>query len=102
MNATDKAAFALQRSFKDGNPFADGATKAWLEEARGELGGGGGGVAAAGHDALAKATSEARKLLSEAKAPEAVARLAEQIAGKAALQEAAAAIAERLLPKLVQ
>jgi type VI secretion system protein VasJ len=69
----------FDRSFKDGNPFADGATKAWLEEARGELGAAGGGGGPAGADALAKATSEARKLLSQAKAPEAIARLAEQM-----------------------
>jgi type VI secretion system protein VasJ len=64
-------------TFKDGSSFADGATKAWLDDARGQFGGGGGG--AANGDAVAVAVGEARKLLSEAKATEAVARLSELI-----------------------
>ena len=58
-------------SFKDGTPFADGATRAWLEEVRGEFGGGGGG-GGGGNDALGKGLAEARKLLGAAKASEAV------------------------------
>ena len=63
-------------TFKDGSPFADGATKAWLNEVAGEFGGGGGGGGgAAAGDTLATAISEARKLLSEAKGEDAVGRL---------------------------
>lgn len=67
----------FDRSFKDGSPFADGATKAWLEQAAGELGigGGGGGVSGGADDPLTVALGEARKLLSDSKQPEAVARL---------------------------
>ena len=66
-------------TFKGHTPFADGATKAWLDEASGEIGGGGGGSGAGGHDALSEALGEARKLLSESKHADAVARLATAI-----------------------
>jgi len=62
-------------TFKDGSPFADGATKAWLNDAAGQFGGGGGGGGGVS-DGLSKAVEEARKLLSEAKGEDAVARLA--------------------------
>jgi type VI secretion system protein VasJ len=64
-------------TFKDGTPFADGATKAWLNEVSGEFGGGGGGDGAAQGDALATAIAEARKLLAEAKKEDAVGRLSQ-------------------------
>lgn len=62
-------------TFKDGTPFADGATKAWLNEVAGQFGGSGGGGGGGAGDALAKAIEEARKLLAEAKGEDAVARL---------------------------
>jgi len=64
-------------SFKDGKPFADGATKAWLGEIVGQFGGGGPGAARG--DTVAEAVAEARKLLSEAKGPEAVKRLSAEM-----------------------
>jgi type VI secretion system protein VasJ len=67
--------------FKDGTPFADAATKAWLNEVGGRLGGGGGGGAAADGDPLGGAIAEARKLLSEAKGVEAVERLTQEVDG---------------------
>ncbi|MBU0640701.1 MAG: type VI secretion system domain-containing protein, partial [Planctomycetes bacterium] len=73
-------------SFKDGSSFADGATKAWLEDIQGEFGGGGGGGGGSG-DALATAVGEARKLLSAAKAPEAIARLSAEIDGSASRRQ---------------
>jgi type VI secretion system protein VasJ len=68
--------------FREGTPLADAATKAWLDGVRGELGlgggGGGGGGDGRGADALTAAVDEARKLLSEAKGADAVARLARE------------------------
>ena len=65
-------------TFKDGTPFADGATKAWLNEIAGQFGGGGGGDGGVGGgDALAEAVDQARKLLAEAKGEEAVKRLSQ-------------------------
>ncbi len=65
-------------SFKEGTPFADGATKGWLDEVGASQGGGGGGSSSSSKDALSAAVSEARKLFSSAKAGEAVSRLAAQ------------------------
>ena len=64
-----------------GTGFADGATKAWLNEVAGEFGGGGGGGGAGGDDALGKAIDEARKLLAAAKGEDAVARLSQAMDG---------------------
>lgn len=67
-------------SFKDGKGFADAGTKGWIEELAGSLGGGGGGGGGGGAgDAVGAAISEARKLLSEAKTADAVARLSDAI-----------------------
>ena len=74
-------------TFKDGTAFADGATKAWLNEIAGEFGGGAAGGGAAGGDALAQAIGEARKLLSEAKGADAVARLSQAMDGSASRRE---------------
>lgn len=66
-------------SFKDNTPLADGATKSWLDEVGGQIGGGGGGGGGGSNqDAVSAALAEARKLLGEAKGPEAVARLSSQ------------------------
>jgi type VI secretion system protein VasJ len=63
-------------TFRDKTPFADGATKAWLDDARGQFGGGGTGAGARTEkDGVAAAVAEARKLLVEAKPADAVARL---------------------------
>jgi len=67
--------------FKDGTPFADAATKAWLNEIGGRIGGGGGGTAATDGDPLGKAVAEARKLMSEAKGLEAIERLTAEVDG---------------------
>lgn len=67
--------------FKDGTPFADAATKAWINEIAGRLAEGGGGTAAAEGDSLGGAIAEARKLLSEAKAVEAIERLTAEVDG---------------------
>ncbi len=74
-------------TFKDGTAFADGATKAWLNEIAGQFGGGGGGGGGGGSDALAQAVDEARKLLSEAKGEDAVARLSQAMDGSASRRE---------------
>jgi len=67
-------------TFKDGQSFADGATKAWLEEIAGQFGGGGGGGGGGGAgDEIEKAVKEARQLLSKAKGPEAVQRLSDEM-----------------------
>lgn len=66
-------------AFKDGTGFADGATKAWIDEHAGRMGGGGGGGAGGGDDPLAAALGEARKLLGESKQSEAIARLAQAV-----------------------
>ncbi|MGD8454028.1 MAG: type VI secretion system protein TssA [Phycisphaerae bacterium] len=65
-------------TFRDHTPFADGATKAWVAELAAEFGGGsGGGGGGGGGDALSAAVADARKLMSEAKSAEAVARLSQ-------------------------
>jgi len=71
--------FAL--TFKDRAPFADGATKAWIDQVRGEFAGGASAAGGRGReqDAIAAALAEARKLLSESKAPDAIARVANAI-----------------------
>lgn len=68
----------FELTFRDHTPFADGATKAWAAEMATEFGSGAqaGGGAADG-DALAAAVGEARKLLSDSKPAEAVARLSQ-------------------------
>lgn len=67
-------------SFKDGSGFADGATKAWIDELAGSFGGGGGGKGGGGSgDAVDAAVADARKLLSESKSAEAVQRLSAQV-----------------------
>ncbi|MEP0848627.1 MAG: type VI secretion system protein TssA [Phycisphaerae bacterium] len=74
--------------FKEGTPFADGATKSWLDEAGKKFGGGGGGGAGGGDkDPLSAAIAEARKLLAAAKQPEAVARLSSQADGSASRRD---------------
>jgi type VI secretion system protein VasJ len=65
-------------TFKDRTPLADGVTKAWIGELAVQ-GGGGDGHAGAG-DCVAEAAVEARKLLSESKPTEAVARLSDMVA----------------------
>lgn len=67
----------FELSFKDGSGFADGATKAWVEEQAGAMGGGGGASGGGGGDALAKSIGDAKKLMAGAKSDEAVALLAE-------------------------
>jgi type VI secretion system protein VasJ len=75
-------------TFKDGTAFADGATKAWLNEVAGQFGGGGGGGGgAAGGDVLGKAIDEARKLLAAAKGEDAVARLSLAMDGAASRRQ---------------
>ncbi|MFH1748222.1 MAG: type VI secretion system protein TssA [Planctomycetota bacterium] len=66
-------------NFKDRTPFADGATKAWLEQVSAEFGGGGGGGGDGAGDALGAAINEARKLLTSSKHAEAVTRMTEAI-----------------------
>lgn len=66
-------------TFKDGTPFADGATKVWLSEIAGQFGGGGGGPAADAGDGLSEAIDEARKLLSQSKGEDAVRRMSRAI-----------------------
>lgn len=73
----DRLPAVFDLSFKDGEPFADGATKGWLAEARKEFGAGGGG---GGDDRLSTAVSEARK---EQKPEDAVARLRREVDGSA-------------------
>lgn len=65
----------LTLSFKDNTAFADGATKAWIDQQQGALGGGAGGGGGSNGDAIGAAVSEARKLMSESKTAEAVQRL---------------------------
>lgn len=78
----------FELSFKDNTPFADGATKSWLEECTAQFGGGGGGSGASSNgDAVSAALAEARKLLGEAKGPEAVARLSNQAGSSAGRRE---------------
>ncbi|MFO0840203.1 MAG: type VI secretion system protein TssA [Phycisphaerae bacterium] len=79
----------FELSFKDNSPFADGATRAWLDEIRGQFGGGGtgGGASGASGDALGAAIAEARKLLGQSKGAEAVARLMERMDGTAGRRE---------------
>ncbi len=74
-------------NFKDGTPFADGATRAWLNEIAGQFGGGGGGDGRAAGDELAKAIDEARKLLAAAKGEDAVARLSQAMDGSASRRQ---------------
>ncbi len=74
-------------SFKDGKPFADGATRAWLADARAEIGGGAGSGPATAADKISSAVSEARKLLGDAKPVEAVARLGAEVDGSAARRD---------------
>lgn len=76
----------FELAFKDGTPFADGGTRAWLNEVAGQFGGGAVSGAAAG-DALAKAIDEARKLLSQAKGEDAVARLSQAMDGSASRRQ---------------
>lgn len=83
----------FERSFKDGRPFADGATKSWLEESGAQLGAGGGAGRRGAADAVDAGVAEARKLMGEAKGPEAVARLA-------ALIDASAGKRDRFRAKL--
>lgn len=58
-------------SFGDGRPFADGPTRAWIE-----ANGGGGGGSAGGGDGTEAALTEARGLVAEGKALDAVEMLA--------------------------
>lgn len=74
-------------SFKDGKSFADGATKAWLADARAEIGGGAGGGPGTAADKISGAVGEARKLLGDAKPIEAVARIGAEIDGSAARRD---------------
>ncbi|TWT44290.1 hypothetical protein RAS1_07000 [Phycisphaerae bacterium RAS1] len=67
----------LDVTFKDGTPFADGATKGWLADVGKEHGiGSGGSGGGSNGDALSAALTEARKLLTESKPADAVGRLA--------------------------
>ena len=74
-------------TFKDGTPFASGATRAWLDEAGKQFGGGGGGGSGPSGDAIAEAIQEARKLLAESKGADAVARLGQVMDASAARRE---------------
>ena len=76
----DRLPSVFKLSFKDGEPFADGATNGWLAEARKEFGVGGGGGGGGGDDRLATALSEARK---ESKPEKGVARLNQEVDGSA-------------------
>lgn len=74
-------------SFKEGAAFADGATKAWLDEAAASSGGGGGGGGRAGGaagDPVDAAVGGAKKLLAESKPLEAIALLSAQAAASGA------------------
>jgi type VI secretion system protein VasJ len=79
------AVFDVQ--FKDGTPFADGATRTWIADLAGSMGGERGGAAAMNGDVLADAIGEARKLLSEAKGPEAIERLTARMDALASRRE---------------
>ncbi len=62
-------------SFSDGTPFADAATKSWLDQEMGKWGGGGGGSAASSaaseeDQELAKRFEEAKEMVSTGKIPE--------------------------------
>lgn len=72
---SDRMPEVFDLTFKDGSPFADGGTKAWLSDVAGKFGGGGGGGGGSAWDGLSHALDEARKLMAEAKSDEAVARL---------------------------
>lgn len=74
-------------SFKEGTPFADGATKGWIDEVGSRFGGGGGGGGGGASDGLSTAISEARKMLASAKQPEAIARLATHAEATASRRE---------------
>ncbi len=93
----------FELSFKEGTPFADGATKAWLDGVAAELGLGGTGdgtTAVSGSDELDIAMQEARKLLADSKPAEAVARLSQEVthaAGRRARFRAQLALAGLLL-----
>lgn len=76
----------FELNFKDGTPFADGATRAWLSEVAGQFGGGGAAGRETG-DSLAKAVDEARKLLAEAKGEQAVMRLSQTMDGSASRRQ---------------
>ncbi len=67
----------FERTFADGSPFADGATRAWVADKAGGMGGGGGGSggSASNGDPVGAAMAEARKLLSQARGEDAVKRL---------------------------
>lgn len=75
----------LVLSFGDGRPFADPATRSWIEES----GGAGGGGSAGPSDGIDRAVSEARALVAEGKAPDALELLASltrgEIGGRARL-----------------
>jgi type VI secretion system protein VasJ len=66
-------------TFSDGSPFADAATKSWLDQEMGKWGGGGGGGSAASSAAseedqeLAKRFEEAKEMVSTGKVPEGLA-----------------------------
>lgn len=66
-------------TFSDGSPFADAATKSWLDQEMGKWGGGGGGGSAAASAAseedqeLAKRFEEAKEMVSTGKVPEGLA-----------------------------
>ncbi|WP_131858018.1 type VI secretion system protein TssA [Bosea sp. BK604] len=62
----------LDLTFGDGRPFADPATRSWIEETGGAGGGGSGGPS----DGVDRAISEARALVANGKAPDALELLA--------------------------
>ncbi|RDJ25099.1 type VI secretion system protein TssA [Bosea caraganae] len=69
----------LDLSFNDGRPFADSATRSWIEQS----GAGGGGSGSAGpSDGVDRAVSAARSLVAEGKAPDALELLAELTRGE--------------------
>lgn len=73
--------------FKDGKPFADAATKAWLVDARTEIGAGAAGGGGSNGDRLSSAIGEARKLLTDAKPGDAVSRIAAEMDGSSSRRE---------------
>lgn len=68
----------LDLAFNDGRPFADPATRGWIEK----NGGAGGGGPAGPGDGLDRAINEARSLVAEGKAPDALELLAELTRGE--------------------
>ncbi len=86
-------------SFRDGTPFADGATRAWLAQLDGASSAGGSGGGPSPEDPLSQSIATARSLLAASKSSEAIqelTRAAESAAGMRAYFRARLALAEVL------